>query len=262
MSRNLGTLTSWNPLGLSRPVMGLLYHYFVQTYSDVFKLAVGCTAAAPPGNFESKFVGNCKLNSLTRYVCLIHCPVSRTQCQSFIFRSSTALVGQGFLIIEESRSHSGTQLSIGHLWTRERSAVQTSIWQYTLTKGQTSMPPTGFEPAVPAIERPYPHILDHAATGINHYQWLPRKHKTNSGYPVTSGSNVVPVIKNSDFRGKPEICDGHLCVSLHAQHSLSISCPVRRYTMCVALMNITIETRYMLGYSAKKKLWHFFQLFT
>jgi len=25
LSRNLGTLTSWNPLGLSRPVMGLLY---------------------------------------------------------------------------------------------------------------------------------------------------------------------------------------------------------------------------------------------
>ena len=24
-SRNLGALTSWNPLGLSRPVMGLLY---------------------------------------------------------------------------------------------------------------------------------------------------------------------------------------------------------------------------------------------
>jgi hypothetical protein len=27
LSRNLGTLTSWNPLGLSRPVMGLLYLY-------------------------------------------------------------------------------------------------------------------------------------------------------------------------------------------------------------------------------------------
>jgi len=27
LSRNLGTLTSWNPLGLSRSVMGLLYLY-------------------------------------------------------------------------------------------------------------------------------------------------------------------------------------------------------------------------------------------
>ena len=25
LSQNLGTLTSWNPLGLSRPVMGLIY---------------------------------------------------------------------------------------------------------------------------------------------------------------------------------------------------------------------------------------------
>jgi len=29
LSRNLGTLTSWKPLGLSRPVMGLLYLYLV-----------------------------------------------------------------------------------------------------------------------------------------------------------------------------------------------------------------------------------------
>ena len=27
LSRNLGALTSWNPLGLSRPVMGLIYFY-------------------------------------------------------------------------------------------------------------------------------------------------------------------------------------------------------------------------------------------
>jgi len=35
LSRNLGTLTSWNPLGLSRLVMGLLYftkslHIFIK----------------------------------------------------------------------------------------------------------------------------------------------------------------------------------------------------------------------------------------
>jgi len=161
----------------------------------------------------------------------------------FFFHSSTALVGQGFLIIEDSRSHSHTQLSVGHLWTRERSTVQIYISQHTLTKGQTSMPPTGFEPAIPASERPYTHVLDHAATGINHYQWLPPKHKTNSGYTVTSGSNVVPVIRNSDFRGNPEIYQGHLSIFRHAQHSLSISRPIRQNTMCVALMNITIETR-------------------
>ena len=34
------------------------------------------------------------------------------------------------------------------------------------SKGQTSMPPSGFEPAVPASERPKTHPLDRAATGI------------------------------------------------------------------------------------------------
>jgi len=32
LSRNLGTLTSWSPLGLSRPVMGLLYLYLIRQH--------------------------------------------------------------------------------------------------------------------------------------------------------------------------------------------------------------------------------------
>ena len=32
LSRNLGTLTLWNPLVLFRPVTGLLYHYLLPTY--------------------------------------------------------------------------------------------------------------------------------------------------------------------------------------------------------------------------------------
>jgi len=36
LSRNLGNLTSWNPLGLSRPVMGLLCRYLI--YSPFFPL--------------------------------------------------------------------------------------------------------------------------------------------------------------------------------------------------------------------------------
>ena len=33
LSRNLGTLTSWNPLGHSGPLTGLLYLYLLQSYS-------------------------------------------------------------------------------------------------------------------------------------------------------------------------------------------------------------------------------------
>jgi len=33
-------------------------------------------------------------------------------------------------------------------------------------KRQTSIPPAGFEPAIPVIERPQTHVLDRAATGF------------------------------------------------------------------------------------------------
>jgi hypothetical protein len=36
LSRNLGASTSWNPVGLSRPVMGLLYLTFVLVVKHVF----------------------------------------------------------------------------------------------------------------------------------------------------------------------------------------------------------------------------------
>jgi hypothetical protein len=49
LSRNLGASTSWNPKGLSRPVMGLLYLYQKQhscwLQSRENKLAVFFTAA-------------------------------------------------------------------------------------------------------------------------------------------------------------------------------------------------------------------------
>ena len=40
LSRNLGTLTSWNPLGLSRPVTGLIFLQYIVQYA-VFML-VSC----------------------------------------------------------------------------------------------------------------------------------------------------------------------------------------------------------------------------
>jgi hypothetical protein len=41
MSRNLGALTSWNPVGLFRPVMGQLYLYLYLTrykYIPIFEV--------------------------------------------------------------------------------------------------------------------------------------------------------------------------------------------------------------------------------
>jgi hypothetical protein len=74
------------------------------------------------------------------------------------------LVGQGLLIIEASQSHSDTPHSVGLLWTRDKPDREASTWQHrTLTRdGQQA----GFEPAIPASERPQTHALDGAATGI------------------------------------------------------------------------------------------------
>ena len=51
------------------------------------------------------------------------------------------LVGQGFLIIEASRSHLNTPQSVGLLWTSDQPVVETSIWQHTtLTTGNIHAP--------------------------------------------------------------------------------------------------------------------------
>jgi len=70
------------------------------------------------------------------------------------------LVGQGLLIIENSRSHSDTLHSVGLLWTSDQPVAETSTWQHTTDK---SMPPVVCEPEIPASERPQ---TDCAATGI------------------------------------------------------------------------------------------------
>ena len=42
LSRNLGTLTSWNTLGHSRPVMGLLYFYLYIKMRPMWLLGLRC----------------------------------------------------------------------------------------------------------------------------------------------------------------------------------------------------------------------------
>jgi hypothetical protein len=78
-----------------------------------------------------------------------------------------SLVGQGLLIIEASRSHSDTSHSVGLPWTTEQAVVETSTWQHTtINKRHISIPPVGFEPTIPASDRPHTHTIDRAATGI------------------------------------------------------------------------------------------------
>jgi hypothetical protein len=83
------------------------------------------------------------------------------------------LVGQGLLIIEASPH------SVGLLWSNDQPNAETSTtWQHNTHTRQTSMPSAGFEPEIPASERPQTHALDRAATGIgleqSYDQKLPR----------------------------------------------------------------------------------------
>jgi len=53
---------------------------------------------------------------------------------------------------------------IGLLWMGDRSVAETST--HNTYRRQTSMPPAGFEHAIPASELPQTHALDRVATGI------------------------------------------------------------------------------------------------
>jgi hypothetical protein len=55
---------------------------------------------------------------------------------------------------------------VGLLWTRDQPVAEPSTLQHNTYKGQTLMSPAGFEPTIPASERPQIHALDSAATGI------------------------------------------------------------------------------------------------
>jgi len=74
------------------------------------------------------------------------------------------LVDQGPLIIQVSRSRSVTQnqTPLDDLSAPRRDLYLTT---HKTHKWQTSMSPTGFEPAIPPSERPQTHALDRADTG-------------------------------------------------------------------------------------------------
>jgi len=77
------------------------------------------------------------------------------------------LVGWDFLITEASRSHSDTPHSIktplGDWSAQSRDFYLTT---HTMHNRQTSMPTAGFEPAIPANERPQTYASESVTTGI------------------------------------------------------------------------------------------------
>jgi hypothetical protein len=70
--------------------------------------------------------------------------------------------GYGLLILEVSRYHTHTHCKTP---VDERSAVRRDLYLTTHNR-QTFMPPTGFEPTIPASQLPQTHALDRASTTI------------------------------------------------------------------------------------------------
>ena len=102
-------------------------------------------------------------------------------------------MGQGFLVIDASRSHSDTQ----HLVRTpldEWSARRTDLYLTThdTHKRQASMPPAEFEPAIPGTERSHTNALDRAANGISKV----RKYVYKSLYKVTSEKIARSIFKD------------------------------------------------------------------
>jgi hypothetical protein len=63
----------------------------------------------------------------------------------------------------------GFMITLGRAPLEEWSVRRRDIYQTTHNthKRQTPMPPAGFEPTIPACERPQTHALDGAATGMS-----------------------------------------------------------------------------------------------
>ena len=85
------------------------------------------------------------------------------QCNGFFNHDATVPVGQGLLIIEDSRSHSDTPHSVGLLWTSD----QPDLPDNTQNSKETNFhAPAGFEPTISAKERPQTHTVDRGVTGM------------------------------------------------------------------------------------------------
>jgi hypothetical protein len=123
--------------------------------------------------FQKVFFGKPEDRSRGSHTCRFTCTFEENiKMLLYIFNvisvAQQSLVGKGLLIIEASRSHSIRHTTVGRTALDEGPARRRDLYLTTHSthKTHTSMPPAGFEAAIPAIERPQTHALDRAATRI------------------------------------------------------------------------------------------------
>ena len=91
-------------------------------------------------------------------------PFSPPTFNTLPFYGSRTLTDLGLLIVEVPKSNSDMPHSVRLLWTSDQTALT-----FKTHKKQTSKPPAGFGPAIPASKQQHKtYALDLAATGIGH----------------------------------------------------------------------------------------------
>jgi hypothetical protein len=94
-----------------------------------------------------------KLRCSSKYLSFLVWPLLPTHCRCRVLLLH-------FITLNDTLTLGTTPLDEGS--ARRRDLYLTT---HNIHKRQTSMPPEGFEPAIPARERPQTHALDRAATG-------------------------------------------------------------------------------------------------
>jgi hypothetical protein len=111
------------------------------------------------------------------------------------------LLGQGLLIIEDSRSYSDKPHSVGLHWTSDKPITETSTWQHTTpTRDRHPYPPAGFEPTTLSSERPQTHRLDRVPNGIGKYQINAEKLNKNRDKHVSQEGVTLNVVCVPDMK--------------------------------------------------------------
>ena len=89
----------------------------------------------------------------------------------FFFFMVRALVGQGLLVVNISRSQSARHTTVGRTPLEEWSARRRdlNLVTHTTVTQQKAIHSMGFEPAIPASQRPQTHALDRTATGTGRF---------------------------------------------------------------------------------------------